>query len=111
MPHYANGHSDVTIVIFSLSTLLAPITSLDKLVCFLAHCWPKVTYPNHFLDQGPCFEMISANSPVYFAEDVSGFVSFYAFEVRLEEYPFLEYAIKDGESNCSLLYLLSFFWI
>ena len=55
--------------------------------------------------------MISANSLVYFAKDVSSVVWFYAFKVRLGESPFVEYAIEDGESNYSLLYLLSFFWI
>ena len=93
---YQSPIVQATIVIFSLGTLLA---------------WSKVTYHDHFPNQGPCFKMIFANSHVYFVKDVCSVVWFYAFEVRLGESPFVEYAVEDGESNYSLLYLLSFFWI
>ena len=93
---YQSPTVQAAIVIFSLGTLLAR---------------SKVTYPDHFPNQGPCSEMISANSLVYFAKDVSSVIWFYAFKVRLGESPFVEYAVEDGESNYSLLYLLSFFWI
>ena len=93
---YQSPTVQAAIVIFSLGTFLAR---------------SKVTYPDHFPNQGPCSEMISANSLVYFAKDVSSVVWFYAFKVRLGESPFVEYAVEDGVSNYSLLYLLSFFWI
>ena len=62
-------------------------------------------------EEGLCPHVVSADSPMHFFKDVSGFLLFNTSQIRLGVAPFIEFVIKYRKSGCSFSYLFIFFWI